>query len=161
MEDDIVDAAKHAAEVCGDDEHRASLVTLTTQLSDLSPRDRGLTLTEYRVFEQPLKIPFLASFAMACNAQKPELVSMIVQAVSSSVQAHMRNGSWREVKLGLRMLSCLQALLEGDGVLTVLEDLFSTAVDLQTASSDDVRTFRPSLPFGSPLIMNSRASGLS
>ena len=49
-------------------------------------------------------------------------------------------GAWREVKLVLRFLACLQGLLEGEGVFPILEDLFSRAVDLQTASSEDVST---------------------
>lgn len=39
----------------------------------------------------------------------------------------------------IRFLGLLQGLFEGDGIFPILEDLFSRAVDLQTASSDDVR----------------------
>ena len=42
------------------------------------------------------------------------------------------------MKLYLKFLACLQACLEGDGVFPLLEELFSRAADLQTASSDDV-----------------------
>ena len=55
-----------------------------------------------------------------------------------AMQEYLRLGAWREVKLVLRFLACLQGLLEGDGVFPVLEELFSRAVDLQTASSEDV-----------------------
>lgn len=51
---------------------------------------------------------------------------------------HFEAGAWREVKLLLRFLGCMQAILENDGVFPVLEELFSRAVDLQTASSEDV-----------------------
>ena len=53
---------------------------------------------------------------------------------------HLQAGAWREVKLVLRFLACLQGLLDGEGVFPILEDLFSRAVDLQTASSEDVRS---------------------
>lgn len=62
---------------------------------------------------------------------------MLARAVTV-VQEHLDTGAWREVKLVLRFLACLQGLLEGDGVFPILEELFSRAVDLQTASSTDV-----------------------
>jgi nuclear cap-binding protein subunit 1 len=46
------------------------------------------------------------------------------------------------VKLYLKLLACLQGCLEGDGVFPLLEELFSRAADLQTASSDDVSIYR-------------------
>ena len=97
----------------------------------------------FRVFEQPPKIPFLAALVMACNLEKPELAIAVLGDVADSVQNHMRNGAWREVKLGLRLLVCLQVMLEGDGVFPVLEELFSRAVDLQTTSSEDVHDHDP------------------
>ena len=75
---------------------------------------------------------------MACNLERPELAQVIIETVGSSVQKHMQAGAWRQVKLGLRMLSCLQGILEADGVFPILEELFSRAVDLQTTSSEDV-----------------------
>lgn len=54
------------------------------------------------------------------------------------MQKHIDAGNWREVKLFLRFLACIQGLFTGSGVFTLLEDLFSRAVDLQTASSEDV-----------------------
>lgn len=42
------------------------------------------------------------------------------------------------MKLVLRFLACLQGVLDGDGVFPILDELFSRAVDLQTASSEDV-----------------------
>ena len=64
----------------------------------------------------------------------------ILKRAGDTLQRYLDNGSWREVKLVLRFLGCLQGLFEGDGVFPVLEELFSRAVDLQTASSEDVRT---------------------
>lgn len=59
------------------------------------------------------------------------------------MRQHVETGSWREVKLNLRFLGGLQGLFEGDGIFTVLEDLFSRAVELQTESSEDVCSDRP------------------
>lgn len=57
---------------------------------------------------------------------------------AKAIQEYLEAGDWREVKLVLRFLACLQGLLEEDGVFPLLEELFSRAVDLQTASSEDV-----------------------
>ena len=69
----------------------------------------------------------------------------MLKRAGDSMQRYLDIGSWREVKLILRFLGCLQGLFEGDGVFTVLEELFSRAVDLQTASSEDVRLRVPRL----------------
>ena len=72
------------------------------------------------------------------NPQKSELVAETLQKASGTIRRHLELGSWREVKLVLRFLACLQGVLEGDGLFPVLDELFSRAVDLQTASSEDV-----------------------
>lgn len=90
------------------------------------------------MIEQPLKIPFAAAVIVVVNPQKSELVAEILQKCHDTIQQHLGLGSWREVKLLLRFLGCLQGVLEGDGLFPVLEELFSRAVDLQTASSEDV-----------------------
>lgn len=72
------------------------------------------------------------------SPQRSELVQEIVAKSVTNLQGYLKRGSWREVKLLLRLLACLQGVLEGDGVFPILEELFSRAVDLQTASSEDV-----------------------
>ena len=62
----------------------------------------------------------------------------ILEKVGSRLQEYLKAGAWREVKLLLRFLGCLQGLLAGDGVFPILGELFDRAVDLQTASSEDV-----------------------
>ena len=88
--------------------------------------------------EQPLKIPFVAGVILATNQHKPDLAQVVLQNVTNRLQDFLYTGSWREVKLLLRLLGCLHGMLEGDGVFPILEELFSRAVDLQTASSEDV-----------------------
>ena len=96
-----------------------------------------------RVIEQPLKIPFVAGVVLAANAQKPELAQEVLSKAVARLQEHLDEGAWREVKLILRLLGCLQGILEGDGVFPIFEELFSRAVDLQTASSEDVCIYVP------------------
>lgn len=92
-----------------------------------------------RVTEQPLKIPFVAAIVLVVNSQKSEIAVEVLDKVGETLQGHINNGSWRDVKLLLRFLGCLQGLFEADGIFQILEELFSRAVDLQTASSEDVQ----------------------
>ena len=92
-----------------------------------------------RIVEQALKIPFVAAVTLAINLQKPELAQEVLTKATVALNEQFRAGAWREVKLLLRFLACLQGILEDDGIFPVLEELFSRAVDLQTASSEDVR----------------------
>lgn len=96
------------------------------------------TDSEFSVVEQPFKIPFAAAIVLVLNPRKAELVQEFLARAATALQTYLRCGSWREVKLVLRFLACLQGVLEGDGVFPILDELFSRAVDLQTASSEDV-----------------------
>lgn len=85
-----------------------------------------------------MKIPFVASIVLLANAQKPEFTTEVLKKIGDTLQKHLLDGAWREVKLLLRFLGCLQALFEGDGVFSILEELFARAADLQMNSSEDV-----------------------
>lgn len=92
----------------------------------------------HRLVEQPFKIPFVAAIIVVINPRKPEVTKEVLTLSTKAIQGYLENGAWREVKLVLRFLGCLQGILDGDGVFPILEELFSRAVDLQTASSEDV-----------------------
>lgn len=94
---------------------------------------------EFRVLEQPFKIPFVAAIVVVANTQKPEVTQEILARAGGLAQKYLDAGAWMEFKLVLRFLGLLQGLFEGEGIFPILEDLFSRAVDLQTASSEDVR----------------------
>lgn len=98
------------------------------------------TATDVRcsVVEQPFKIPFAAAIIVVANPESPDLAREALARAASNLNKYFKSGLWREVKLVLRFLACLQGILEGDGVFPILEELFSRAVDLQTASSEDV-----------------------
>ena len=80
----------------------------------------------------------MAAAVLAANSRKPEIASELLSRSASVIQQHLKIGAWREVKLVLRFLGCMQGMLDGDGVFPILEELFSRAADLQTASSEDV-----------------------
>ncbi|KAK8213446.1 Nuclear cap-binding protein subunit 1 [Zalaria obscura] len=90
------------------------------------------------ISEQPFKIPFVAAVVLFANNDKAEVAQDILTRVANHAQAHLEAGNWRELKLALRFLAFLQGLYNDDGVFPVLEELFNRAVDLQTASSEDV-----------------------
>lgn len=89
------------------------------------------------VIEQPLKIPFVAAVMLAVNLQNSSLVAGTIQTAAETLEAQLKEGAWREVKLLLRLFACLQPLWQGESVFSLLEELFARAVDLQTASSED------------------------
>lgn len=106
------------------------------------------------VLEQPFKIVFVAGILILLNGMKgltepgvdgdragAEIVKEVIAKATTATERAIANGEWREVKLLLKLLGSLQGLFEDEGVWTVLEELFSRAVDLQTASSDDVGFF--------------------
>lgn len=66
------------------------------------------------------------------------VVDNLLAKATASVEEKVKAGEWREVKLYLKLLACLQNCLDGDGVFPVLDTLFDRAVELQTASSEDV-----------------------
>lgn len=75
---------------------------------------------------------------LVINTLKPDFAVELLKKASSTAQDALNAGVWRDVKLLIRLLGCLQGILEGEGVFVILEDLFSRAVDLQTTSSEDV-----------------------
>jgi len=93
-----------------------------------------------RVVEQPLKIPFVAGAVLYANAEKSEVAREILDRAGPMCQEALDAGDWRSFKLLLRFLACLEPLYKEDGIVPILDELFNRAVDLQTASSEDVST---------------------
>ncbi|RSL46011.1 hypothetical protein CEP54_014048 [Fusarium duplospermum] len=104
---------------------------------DENLRNMFLDLVVQLLLEQPLKTPFVAAVVLIINTLKSEFVDDILARLAQVTQDKIAEGAWRDVKLLLKFLACLQSLLEGDGIFPLLEELFSRAADLQTASSDD------------------------
>ncbi|KAJ5675907.1 hypothetical protein N7462_008804 [Penicillium macrosclerotiorum] len=145
VEDDIYGIAKNAAEHYDDEELRDTLVNISLDL----------------VLEQPMKTPFVAATALVAYNMKPELGLDVLNKAVGALQNYIDSGSWREVKLLVRFLGCLQPLFEGDGIFSLLEELFARAVDLQTASSEDLLGMElvKIILFTIPYVMSSPATG--
>ncbi|OAX79288.1 hypothetical protein ACJ72_06395 [Emergomyces africanus] len=147
VEDDVVQIAKTVSEHYEDEDEEVknTFVRLVLQL----------------VGEQPLKIPFVAATVLTANTMKPALAAEVLKKAGEIAQSHIEAGNWRDVKLVLRFLACLQGLFEGEGMFPLLEELFSRAVDLQTASSEDSLGLElvKIILFTIPYIMSSSASG--
>ena len=73
------------------------------------------------------------------NEKNGQITSDVLNLLTEKAQAAVKEGNWRSFKLTLRFMACLQDVLEDEGVFPILDELFGQAVDLQTASSDDVR----------------------
>lgn len=124
VEDEVYSIAKTVAENHEDAELRKSFEDLALQL----------------VVEQPFKTPFVASVVLALNALKSDLVDGIIAKAMAEFESTVVRGEWREVKLLMKFMGCLQGILEGDGIFPILQDLLTKAVELQTENSDDVGT---------------------
>ncbi|KAL8982470.1 MAG: hypothetical protein Q9177_005261 [Variospora cf. flavescens] len=154
-DEEIQIIAETVAEHSEDDEIRSNFPDLVLQI----PKhviEHGI-----RVVEQALKIPFVAAVILALNHKRPDLAQEVLARVTTTLNEHFRTGAWREVKLLLRFLACLQGILKAEGVFPVLEELFSRSADLQAASIDDslglaiVKIILLTIPY----IMASSASG--
>lgn len=139
IDEEIKNIARTVTTAYDDEDIRNGFADLVIQLYVASFLQRVNANLRHRVVEQPLKIPFVAAVVLTLNSKKPELVAIILDKAVTTLNEELRIGAWREVKLVLRFLGCMQGMLDGDGVFPVLEELFSRAVDLQTASSEDVR----------------------
>ncbi|THC90214.1 hypothetical protein EYZ11_010328 [Aspergillus tanneri] len=145
VEDDAVNIAKNVVDNYEDEELRKTFMDVSLDI----------------VLEQPLKVPFIAAIILVANSHKSELVSDILTRAGELVQKYINTGGWREVKLLLRFLGCLQCVFDGDGIFPTLEDLFARAVDLQTTSSEDVLGLElvKIILFTIPYVMASPAAG--
>ncbi|RDW59288.1 NCBP1 family protein [Aspergillus mulundensis] len=144
-EDDALSIAKNVAEHYEDEELRDNFIEIALDL----------------ILEQPMKIPFIATTVLVANTIKSELAADVVKRAVGRFQYNVDAGAWREVKLLLRFLGCLQCIFQGDGVFAILEELFSRAVDLQTASSEDLIGLElvKIILYTIPYVMASPASG--
>ncbi|KAL1392292.1 cap binding protein [Phyllosticta capitalensis] len=121
-QDDAQDIARIASDNAEDEDFKSAFVHLTVQL----------------VGEQPFKIPFTAAVVLYLNDTKPDLVKEVLEEARQVAQEKLEAGNWRGFKLVLRFFACLQGLFaDGEGVFSILDELFSRAVDLQAASSED------------------------
>ena len=85
-----------------------------------------------------MKIPFVAAIVFYGNINKPEIATEALKRTSERTQDFVNAGQWKEFKLFLRFFACMQSLLQGDGVFTILQQLFDSVVDLQSANENDV-----------------------
>jgi len=95
----------------------------------------------YSTVEQPFKIPFIAAVIVEVNTSKPDFVKHALDRLGIMLQGYLETGEWRQCKLVLRFLACMQSVLDSEGLFDMLDELFNRAVDLQAASSRDVSRY--------------------
>lgn len=125
VEDEVSGIARMICDNYEDEECRNNFYELAVQL----------------VVEQPFKIPFVAAVILVINTLRSEMVDEVLSRTAARANQKIREGEWREVKLLMKFLGGLQGLLEGDGVWSVLQDLLTKAVDLQTENNEEVSAY--------------------
>ncbi|KAJ5092259.1 hypothetical protein NUU61_007129 [Penicillium alfredii] len=145
VEDDVEGIAKSVVENYEDEEMRDTFINIVLDL----------------VLEQPMKIPFVTATVLVAHSLKLELGAEVLNKAGNALQRYIDTGAWREVKLLLRFLGILQPVYEGEGIFPLLEELFARAVDLQTASSEDLLGLElvKIILFTIPYVMSSPATG--
>lgn len=93
-----------------------------------------------------MKIPYVAGIILSLNLNKqqlnkPEIVSVLLAQYAERAQQAVQAAEWRSLKLLLRLLACVHGLFQGTPIFAVLDELLDRAIDLQTASSDDVSLY--------------------
>ncbi|KGO64660.1 MIF4-like, type 1/2/3 [Penicillium italicum] len=153
----IAESAARRAE----DDVQGIAKTVTDNYDDMEIRRDFVNIALDLVLEQPMKIPFIAGTVLVAHSLKPELGSEVLTKAAEALQKYLDIGAWREVKLLIRFLGILQPLYEGDGIFPLLEELFARAVDLQTASSEDLLGLElvKIIQFTIPYVMLSPATG--
>ena len=120
------------------DQAQAVARLIAEHFDDAYVRDVALTVTARLVLEQPFKIPHVAAVVLFARDENTAVARDVVAQAGSQLQEAVDGGKWRDVKLTLRFLACLGRLFAEDGLLPILNQLFERAVDLQTASTEDV-----------------------
>ena len=139
-EDEAQDISRILVENIHEDELKKQFFDIFIQLYVLLlyySRKR-ITLTQTSLIEQPFKIPFAAAVILYTNHEKPEVATEILKRVTDRTQQFLNAGQWKEFKLFLRFLACIQGLLDDNGVFPILNQLFDVVVDLQSANENDV-----------------------
>lgn len=123
-----------------EEEVRSLAKLVSDNYDDAELRNMFLDMTLQIVLEQPFKIPFVAAIVVVLNGlnRGEEAVAAVLRKATIATEEKIKVGDWRAVKLLLKFLGGLQGVLEDEGVWAVLTELFDRAVDLQTASSEDV-----------------------
>ena len=120
-----------------EDEVLAIAKTVCDNSEDVELRDSFYELTLQLLVEQPFKIPFVAAVVLIVNTLRADIVDEILKRAVVATNAAIVKGEWRQVKLYMKFLGGLQGLLTGEGVFSVLQDLLTKAVDLQTENNEE------------------------
>ncbi|KAK7741045.1 Nuclear cap-binding protein subunit 1 [Cytospora paraplurivora] len=156
VQEEITGVAHLLADNYDDEKLRAHFVDLTLQLIEEQPLKTpfaaAVVLVVNTLTHKPTTAPNGKDDGLDTSmedggetqAQQPGepqptsgVVDDLLVKAAAVIEEKIKLGEWRDVKLYLKLLACLQSLLEGDGVFPILEDLFSQAVELQTNNNED------------------------
>lgn len=83
-----------------------------------------------------MKIPFLATVVSLASTKEASIGKYTVEYMSTAAQAFLDSGEWRNFKLILRFLVCATSMIDGDGVMHVLNGLTQRISEIYTIISD-------------------------
>lgn len=70
-----------------------------------------------------MKIPFLATVISLASTKEASIGKYTVEFMATAAQAFLDGGEWRKFKLILRFLVYATSIIDGDGVLNILDGL--------------------------------------
>ncbi|KAG5440036.1 hypothetical protein PCK2_000644, partial [Pneumocystis canis] len=80
------------------------------------------TFRDY-VIELPMKIPFLATVVSLASTKEASIGKCTIEYMANAAQAFIDSGEWRKFKLVLRFLVYATSMIDGDGIMHVLNGL--------------------------------------
>ncbi|KAG5520228.1 hypothetical protein PMAC_001306 [Pneumocystis sp. 'macacae'] len=100
------------------------------------------TFRDY-IIELPMKIPFLATVVSLASTKEASIGKCTIEYMATAAQAFLDSGEWRNFKLVLRFLVCATSMIDGDGVMHVLDgltqrisEIYATVLDKGHCSYD-------------------------
>ncbi|KAG5437801.1 hypothetical protein PCANB_000515 [Pneumocystis canis] len=93
------------------------------------------TFRDY-ITELPMKIPFLATVVSLASTKEASIGKCTVEYMATAAQAFIDSGEWRKFKLVLRFLVYATSMIDGDGIMHVLNGLSQRIFDIYMTISE-------------------------
>ncbi|QSL65487.1 hypothetical protein MERGE_002799 [Pneumocystis wakefieldiae] len=110
--------------------------TLIADFEDETLHNGILSMFRDHIIELPMKIPFLATAISLASTKEASIGKHTVEFMATAVQAFLDNGEWRKFKLVLRFLAYSISIIDGDGVLDILDVLTQRICDISRDMSE-------------------------
>lgn len=83
------------------------------------------------IMEQPHKTPLVAAIILVANSSNSLAGQLCVEHLHSKIEGWLKEGNYNHVKIAVRLLSCLESIIEeGRGVVVFLDRLLDRVIEL-------------------------------